>query len=159
MEKQPVKIRELTVAQWRLLTQEGAWIPVRIQLNGSSMQPLIRRMQDYVTVQPLNRPLKTGDIVLFADDAGRYVVHRVWKLEPDRVITLGDNCPHPDSPLRYDQIWGLVTKLERGRIRVDLDSGASRLYGRIWMRLCPIRRLYRRLRALAGRIYRRRKGR
>ena len=159
MNKQPQRSMGLTVEQWRQLTLEGAWIPVRIQLNGSSMQPLIRKLRDYVTVEPVKRKLKLGDVVLFADDAGRYVVHRVWKLEADRVITLGDNCRNPALPLAYGQIWGLVTKLERGSIRVNLDSGASRLLGRVWMGLFPIRCLFYNIRACAGRIYRTMKGR
>ena len=159
MEKQPLKIQGLTVIQWRQLTREGAWIPVRIQLNGCSMQPLIRKLRDHVTVHPLKRPLKRGDIVLFADDTGRYVVHRVWKLESDRVITLGDNCKQPDSPLTYDQIWGLITRLERGQIQINLDSGVSRLFGRAWMGLFPFRQLYYKTRAWAGCVYRKMKGR
>ena len=159
MKKQPLVSRGLTVAQWRQITLEGAWIPVRIQLNGYSMQPLVRRLRDYVTVQPLRRPLKVGDIVLFADDMGRYVVHRVWKLQPDWVITLGDNCKAPDRPLRYDQIWGLVTRLERGILTINLDNGVSRLLGRAWMGMLPVRLLYHNIRAQAGRIYRKMKGR
>lgn len=144
----------MSVNEWRALTLEGMCIPVRIQLNGHSMRPLIRRMRDFVTIMPVTRPLKRGDVVLFADDAGRYVVHRVWKLGRDGVITLGDNCRAPDAPLRYDQIWGLVTKLERGRITLSLDRAKARLFGRLWMRLFPVRRMYWMLRAFAGRCYR-----
>ena len=159
MKRQQKISRGLTVAQWHQLTQEGAWIPVRIQLHGSSMQPLIRRMRDYVTIEPLNRPLKIGDVVLFHDGAGRYVVHRVWKLEPNRVITLGDNCKNADRPLSYGQILGLVTKLERGCIRMNLDSVISRLFGRLWMELFPVRCLYYKMRSYAGGVYRKMKGR
>ena len=75
------------------------------------------------------------------------------------MITFGDNCRHPDSPLAYDQILGLVTKLERGKISMNLDSSGSRLFGRVWMGRLPFRCLYYKLRAQAGRIYRRMKGR
>ena len=159
MNKQAVRNCALSVVEWRKLTQEGLSIPVRIQLNGYSMQPLVRRLKDHVTIIPLKRPLKRGDVVLFADDLGRYVVHRVWKLEENRVITLGDNCKYPDAPLRYDQIWGLVTKVERGSRAIDLNSAAAKAYGHLWMALYPMRTTYYKTRAFGGRIYRKLKGR
>ena len=148
----------LSVVQWRRLTQEGVYIPVRIQLNGSSMQPLIRRERDYVTIHPIHRPLKRGDIVLFADNTGRYVVHRVWKLDEHSVITLGDNCECPDVPLEHSQVWGLVVKLERGSHVIRLDTPGARTCGRLWMSILPLRRLCRRSLRMAKRIYRKLKG-
>ena len=159
MNQQPVRNRTLSVAQWRELTLEGLYIPVRIQLNGHSMRPLVRKQRDFVTIHPLKRPLQRGDVVLFADNIGRYVVHRVWKLEPSHVITMGDHCEAPDLPLEYDQIWGLVTKLERGRLEISLDCPAARFYGALWMGILPLRRRYYHIRAFAGRIYHKLKGR
>lgn len=159
MNERPVRRCALSVEQWRVLTQEGMNIPVRIRLAGNSMWPLIRIDRDHVTVVPLRRPLQRGDIVLFADDAGRYVVHRVWKLDEDCVITLGDHCVVPDAPLRHDQVWGLVTKLERGSHVIDLDTPAARLYGRFWMGTLPLRRVYDLALNFARRIYRKLKGR
>lgn len=134
-------------------------ISVRIQLNGYSMQPLIRKQRDYVTIYPLRRDLKRGDIVLFADDAGRYVVHRVRSMTPHKVITQGDHCRMPDAPLDYEQIWGLVTKLERNGRVVSLDCFIARLYGRSWMALLSVRivnyKIYGRMRL----IYRKLRGR
>ena len=159
MNQHAAKSRALSVAQWRELTKEGLFIPVRFHLSGNSMWPLIRIHRDQVTVHPIHRPLKRGDIVLFADDLGRYVVHRVWKLEEDHVVTLGDHCHWPDAPLRYDQIWGLVTEMERSGRRVSLDCRASRAWGLVWMGLFPVRKAYYTTRAFAGCIYRKLKGR
>ena len=159
MNQRPVEHRALSVEQWRNLTGEGLYIPVRIRLAGNSMWPLIRINRDHVTVLPLKRPLERGDIVLFSDDLGRYVVHRVWKLDENCVITLGDHCVLPDAPLRHDQVWGLVTKLERGRRVISLDTSAARLYGRFWMGTLPLRRVYDLTLNIARRIYRKLKGR
>lgn len=125
--------------QWRRLALDGSDIPIRIHLDGDSMRPLIRRQQDMVTIVPLRRELRRGDIVLFADDAGRYVVHRVWRLAEAQVTTLGDHCRRPDPPLRRDQVWGLVIRVERGKRTLRVDQPVMRLLGRIWMALLPVR--------------------
>lgn len=154
-----MQTRTLSVAEWRKMTQEGMNISVRIQLNGYSMQPLIRRLRDHVTIYPLKRNLKKGDIVLFADDTGRYVVHRVIRLTPDKVITQGDHCRQPDRPLDHEQVWGLVTKLERGGRVISLDCFISRMFGRFWTAILPIRIVYDKISGMPRKIYRRLKDR
>lgn len=151
--------RELSAESWRKLMLEGINIPVRIQLTGCSMQPLIRPQRDYVTIEPLKRLPVRGDVVFFADDAGRYVVHRVCRLSEEFVFTQGDGCPAQDPPLRYDQIWGLVTKLERGKRVILMDCTRARNFGKFWMAILPFRLLYHHARALGGRAYRKWKGR
>lgn len=134
--------RTLSVEGWRSLAGEGVDIPIQICLAGESMRPLIRKGKDPVTILPLHRPPKRGDVVLFADDRGRYVVHRVWKVGAGVVITLGDHCDAPDAPMPPEQIWGLVTEVRRNGRRIPLDNGAARLLGRLWMDLLPLRRRY-----------------
>ncbi len=104
------------------------------------MHPLIRKDRDHVTIAPLYRPLKAGDILLFFRADGKYVVHRLYRIQEDTVQTLGDGCLQPDAPIRMDSVWGIVTFLERGKIRCRLDSVTSRMAGRFWMAMLPVRR-------------------
>lgn len=134
--------RTLSVEGWHTLSREGTDIPIQICLAGESMRPLIRKGKDPVTILPLRRPPKRGDVVLFADSRGRYVVHRVWKVGQGIVITLGDHCDAPDAPLTQEQIWGLVTEVRRKGRRIPLDNAVGRLLGRLWMDLLPLRRRY-----------------
>lgn len=134
--------RQISVEAWHTLAGEGSTIPIRIGLDGDSMRPLIRRQRDKVTIVPLTRPPRPGDIVLFADSAGRYVVHRIWKTTDTYVVTLGDHCTKPDEPLRYDQIWGLITDVKRGHRTIPLDTPMARAYGKLWMALLPMRKRY-----------------
>ena len=91
-------MRQLTISEWHSMAREGTAIPVRILIKGDSMFPLIRINRDYVTVLPLDEQPEKGDIVMFADQVKqRYVLHRVWKIEGDRVMTWGDNCSRPDG--------------------------------------------------------------
>ena len=150
-----MNVRSISISEWISLAEEGAAPPVTIPLEGSSMQPFIRRHVDPVTIVPLQRPLKKGDVVLFTTGPDRFVVHRVWKLDKDRVQTLGDYCINPDPWLPYACILGHVVAFRRNGHRYRLDTKASRLWGRFWMALYPIRKSYLRFRSVAGRFYRR----
>lgn len=147
--------RSLDIRLWHELGLTGNPIPVTIPLEGDSMCPLIRRGRDRVTIVPLNRPLKIGDIVLFHSGGERYVVHRVWKMKDAMVQTLGDNCWNPDAWMPLESVWGLVVRMERDGRKYVLDARWSRVFGRIWMGIYPMRMCYRRLRQLGGRILRR----
>lgn len=143
-------IRRISVETWHDLALVGGKIPVKITLAGDSMRPLIRRDKDKVTILPLSRPVKKGDIVLFAYPNGRYVVHRVWKCSEDRVITLGDHCTKPDAPLETQSIWGIVTKVERADRLLPVDTPLARGVGRVWMALLPLRKGYYKIRNRSG---------
>ena len=90
----------LSVDEWHEIALEGTKIPVTLKLNGESMRPLIRKQRDSVTVIPVYRKLKKGDIVLFKRFDSAYVVHRVNKIDGQSVTTVGDNCTEFDVHLR-----------------------------------------------------------
>ena len=146
--------RSIPMETWCALAREGSAPPVTICLEGDSMRPLIRRGRDPVTIIPLNRPLKKADVVLFRLK-DRYIVHRVWKLEQDRVRTFGDNCWNPDPWIPVSQVLGLVVKYSRnGRVH-RLDTPQARTWGLFWMAVQPLRLMYRRCRSLAASIIKR----
>lgn len=149
-----MQIRTIPMEQWCALAQENAAPPVTICLEGESMRPLIRKGRDPVTIVPVRGALKKGDVVLFTLGDGRYVVHRVWRLREGLVRTLGDNCVNPEPWFPRTQVLGQVIRFSRNGHAFRLDTFAARAFGRVWMALFPIRRGYKRLRALAGRIYR-----
>lgn len=146
--------RSLSIAQWRALALQGIVLPMRIPLDGDSMRPLIRRNRDRVTIVPLARPLRLGDVVLFEYPAGRYVVHRVRRIHGEQVQTLGDHCWNPDAWMPHTCVLGLAIQVERGKRTIPLDCPFMRALGRIWMALLPLRRGYWKARALAGKTLR-----
>ena len=146
--------RSIAIEEWCAMAAKGMAPPVTIPLEGSSMQPLIRRSLDPVTVVPLQRPVKKGDVVLFTPAPGRYVVHRVWKLEEHRLQTLGDNCAYPDGWMPYECVLGMAVSVCRRGKKYRLDTPGARLWGRFWMLLYPIRKRYRKMRSYAGRCCR-----
>lgn len=136
------QVRTISIEEWCALNREGAHLTARIRLDGNSMYPLIRRMQDYVTVHPLDRKILKGDIVLFKRADGRYVVHRVRKIKRQTVLTMGDNCSCPDSEITTDSVLGYITRIERGGRIINADTCIWRLLGLIWLSLLPLRKLY-----------------
>ncbi len=149
----PSATRSLNIEEWHRLGREGNVLPVTITLEGDSMRPLIRRGRDKVTIVPLMRELKIGDVVLFKGGEKRYVVHRVRGIDANGwVCTLGDNCWNDDGWMPSELIWGLVVRMERGGRTYTLDSDAARRWGRVWMRIHPMRMFYRRWRGRAAKV-------
>ncbi len=107
---------------------------VEIDAEGGSMFPLIRD-GDRVTVQPLKREPRIGDVVL-AVIAGRWVLHRVIAVRGAEWVTRGDYRLRPDPPIRRAQIVGLAVRTQRrGRtIGLDWPQGAARA----WARVAPL---------------------
>ncbi len=126
---------------------EGSAPPVRIQLNGGSMFPLVRMNRDYVTIVPPERELVPGDIVLFSEaNTERYVVHRVWEIHNGQVLTWGDNCLRPDGWFPREVIWGQVVLIERGKRRITPEPRKGLRWARFWHHGSKVYRLYRRYR-------------
>ena len=125
--------RTLTIREWYQLTLEGNAPPVRITLNGYSMNPLIRGYRDYVTVAGLEGELRPGDIVLFFDaENGRYVMHRIWELKDGMALTWGDNCDQPDGWIRLRAIRGKIVLIERGKRKIRPDPARGRRWAAFW---------------------------
>lgn len=137
-----VEERDVSIAQWYELAQQGIVLPMHIPLDGDSMRPLIRRGRDPVTIVPLTRPLRCGDVVLFEYPVGRYVVHRVRRIREGLVQTLGDHCWNPDPWMPCTCVLGLVPRIQRNGRFIVLDSPIARGLGRIWMAGLPLRRLW-----------------
>ena len=154
MEGSAAELRHMSIAQWHALARDGPVPPMRIFLEGDSMRPLIRRGRDQVTIVPLTRPLKRGDVVLFESTPGRYVVHRVYRLQDGFVQTLGDNCRNPDPWIPEQQVLGQVVQVERGKWRISMDTIFSCVWGCLWMTLLPVRHAYFAIRHMLGMILR-----
>lgn len=136
-------VRSVSISQWCEWARSGTAPAVTIRLDGDSMRPLVRRNRDAVTIQPLTRPLRRGDVVLFRNHAGQHIVHRVWKLRGEAVRTVGDNCWNPDPWMRAEQVLGLVVSVRRDERVIRLNSPFARVMGRMWLTARPLRNLCR----------------
>lgn len=137
--------KSLSIAEWHEMSLSGKAPPVRIQLNGYSMNPLIRGYRDYVTVVQPEEDFVAGDIVLVAEPGtGRYVMHRVWEVKGDRILTWGDNCSGPDGWIPKDAVWGKTILIERGKKEIHPDPKKGIRWAKFWHQAGKVYRLAKR---------------
>lgn len=120
------------------LIAEGREVPLTV--TGSSMQPFLEHGRDSVILSPLRGELRRGQIVLYVDAAGRYVLHRVIRIGDGSITPCGDGNMRPDPPVSPESVRGVVREVRRkGKL-----LGDSSLAWRAWMRLWGLHPVLRR---------------
>jgi signal peptidase I len=101
--------------------------PFRFRARGLSMAPFIKD-GDIVTIGPLRaRRLRPGDIAAFCSKAtGNLIVHRIVRKRSDGFLVRGDNAAQADGPLAAADVFGRVTRVERGGREVRFGRGPAR---------------------------------
>jgi hypothetical protein len=101
-------------------------VPFRFAAGGWSMAPFIRD-GDVVTIAPLTRSARLGDVVAVRGPGGRgIVVHRVVALRRSVCTIRADNCERDDGDAPRADILGTVIRVDRGPHRVRLGLGPER---------------------------------
>ena len=129
------------------LVQKG--VTVTFPVTGQSMLPFIIGGKESVI---LHAPGLTavGDVVLAWVDGNRYVVHRIIKLDYDRVTLMGDGNVAVTEHCRLNDIKARVTHVVDAKDKTHYLYNRWRMLGaKVWYWLRPIRRyllaIYRRL--------------
>lgn len=126
------------ISMLRELTEEGK--EVSILISGSSMSPFLIHHRDTAFFRKPDRPLRTGDIVFFQRDDGRYILHRICRIRKDGYYIIGDNQTEIEGPVRRDQIFAVVTKiLRKGKI-IAPGSLTWWFFAKVWIHVIPLRR-------------------
>ena len=131
------------------LVDEG--VSVTLPVNGNSMLPFIIGGKESVILQKPELP-KVGDVVLAWADGYRYVVHRIIRINGDRVTLLGDGNLGGTEHCRVDDVKARVTHVVDAKGRQhDLYHTWRRRAAKVWFWLRPIRRyllaIYRRVKS------------
>ena len=129
---------ELIIQEAVRLVQDG--VSVTFPVKGRSMLPFIFGGRESIILQKPGS-LQRGQVVLAQVGPDRYVVHRIIKVEPDRITLMGDgNIRGTESCMPAD-ILACATHVVRpdGRRR-PLDSRYKLLLARMWYLLRPLRR-------------------
>jgi hypothetical protein len=125
------------VSMLKELVEEGH--QVSLLISGSSMLPFLIHHRDTIYFQKPDRELKVGDMVFYRRSNGKYVMHRICRIRPEGFYMVGDAQTEIEGPLNRDQIFGLVTAVNRkGRLLRPGDFWWE-FFARVWPRIIPLR--------------------
>ena len=118
-------------------------IPVWLRTMGNSMFPFIHSDTDSILLTPIEpEDAKIGDVVLFPDHrkGANYCLHRLYKIDGDRVQTFGDGNLRPDGWMPKSNILGKAVLIQRGERQLLCDDPKRVRRFRIWTSLWRIRK-------------------
>ena len=119
------------------MLSKGCRVTMRPQ--GDSMIPFIKGGRDSVVLQK-TKEVDTGDIVLAHIPEKGYVLHRIYKMEGEQLVLMGDGNLRATERCRKEDVLGKVVRILRDGQYVESSSFAERLKARCWRRLLPLRR-------------------
>ena len=130
---------ELIIQEAVRLVQDG--VSVTFPVKGRSMLPFIFGGRESVILQKPGS-LQRGQVVLAQVGPGRYVVHRIIKIEPDRITLMGDGNICGTESCTPSNVLAIATHVvdEKGKRRT-LESKGQMFKARVWFRIRPLRRI------------------
>lgn len=130
-----------------------------IPVKGFSMLPFIRGGKDLVVLEQVKDDWRVDDIVLFhigPQEGGRYIMHRILRIDGDRVEIMGDGVLKNREHVTRDCLLARAQCILRGGARkvdtfnyrtlpagvkaVDPYSPAELRKVHLWQRIRPARR-------------------
>ncbi len=113
---------------------------VTIGVKGNSMRPFLVHARDKVVLTPFDT-LRVGDAVLARVEQGMFVLHRIIRMEGDRLTLMGDGNVQGTERCRVKDVAGRVsTYIHHGRSIPATDPRLCRRI-RLWRRVLPLRRV------------------
>ena len=130
------------------IRQAREGVRVTFPVKGQSMLPFIIGGKESVI---LRRPgvIDVGDVVLAWVDGNRYVIHRIIRIDGDRITLMGDGNVGVTEHCLLGDIKARVTHVVDDNKERDLHNRWRMLAARMWYWLRPVRRyllaIYRRV--------------
>lgn len=131
------------IAVLRELIEEGH--QVSLLISGSSMSPFLIHHRDTIYFKKPDRELKVGDMVFYRRGNGKYVMHRIRRIRPEGFYMIGDAQWGIEGPLQREQIFGLITAVERKGKLIQPGDFWWEFFAKVWLRIIPLRRLIQRI--------------
>lgn len=114
---------------------------VPLVISGGSMTPFLVHGRDTVYLSKSEAPFRRGDMLLYRRDNGSYVLHRVFRVEGERLTMVGDAQTCLEPGIRREQILARVTAVRRKGKLLQRGSFWWDFFEKIWIRLVPLRPL------------------
>lgn len=131
------------MAVLRELIEEGH--QVSLLISGSSMSPFLIHHRDTIYFKKPDRELKVGDMVFYRRGNGKYIMHRIRRIRPEGFYMIGDAQWEIEGPLQREQIFGLITAVERKGKLIQPGDFWWEFFAKVWLRIIPLRRLIQRI--------------
>ena len=130
---------ELIIQEAVRLVQDG--VSVTFPVKGRSMLPFIFGGRESVILQKPGS-LQRGQVVLAQVGPDRYVVHRIIKIELDRITLMGDGNICGTESCTPSNVLAIATHVvdEKGKRRT-LESKGQMFKARVWYVIRPLRRI------------------
>lgn len=127
------------VSVLRELVEDGR--EVSLLVSGSSMSPFLAHQRDYIYFKKPDRELHKGDMVFYQRRTGQYVMHRIWKVKNDKYYMVGDAQQEIEGPLERDQIFAIITKVQRKGKWIEPGDFWWEFFEKVWINIVPVRRV------------------
>ena len=134
MEEKTPHIVELPNEQFlkevRTLIAEGHDVTLRVR--GVSMRPFLEDRRDKIVLTCLHRKPIVGDAVLAEIAPGKYVYHRIVKIDGDKVTLRGDGNVYGTEQCRMEDVAAATRRLIRKGREYSPEGRAWRCYSKLW---------------------------
>ena len=129
---------ELFFAEVQAQIRQGK--KVKIRVRGNSMLPFIRNNDEALLIPPTPEKIKKGTPIVAVTDELGIVLHRIYRIDGNRITLLGDGNIHQFEHTSPERVIATVSHYYRGKHTLRTDSWAMRMAGRLWMAAHPWRR-------------------
>ena len=139
------ELRRVSIPNEALLTQVGELVSgghhVTIRVRGNSMNPFFVDRRDEVILSPFTKEdIKVGKVILARDGQGRFILHRIIKIEGEDIVMMGDGNLKGVEHTTTNDILGIVTAGIRKGKQVKCAGFGWEFYSCLWVIMCPLRR-------------------
>ena len=112
---------------------------VVLPVKGKSMLPFLREGKDKVILEPV-KELKEGDIVLVHLSNGDIVLHRIFRINCNQIVLMGDGNVYGQEKCTRNEVLAAASFIVRNGIEIDCNNQDERRKVKIWKKLLPFRR-------------------
>lgn len=121
---------------------------------GTSMMPLLRQNRDLMIIRKPDGRCQRYDVPLYKRNDGKYVLHRILKVNNDSYVLCGDNCRRREYGITDRQIIGVLSAVVRDGRTIPVSDWRYRVYAHIWCDFFYIRVIILWLKEMYGRLKR-----
>lgn len=108
----------------------GANKDFTMPVKGTSMLPFINEKHLVKLTAPVD--LKKNDIIFYQRTNGQYVLHRIYKVEKDYYVLMGDNQTQEEKPIYNNQILAKAKEIIKKNKIHKLKGFGYRIYVFFW---------------------------